>query len=316
MWHTRAVVRGVAAVAAAVAAAFSLTSSGQSAKQPVELGVLGNPARFAAITGQQSTARLLIAGWGARNFAQLFSMMGDHPMLGINAGTVISPAAIARGQDDDYLQALNAGIAEFGKPVYIRPLAEMNGHWNGYSAYDSSGRQRGPTHTTAMFKKAFARIYLAVHGGPDVNATLHTLGLPPFKGDLASNQLASVIWNPQGFGSPDLPGNSAQSYYPGDRYVDVVGDDLYFINGKAEWKAAEALYKAHPSKPFSFPEWGLWGLDDAGFVRAMATFVRTHPRTALISYYNGKPGSIFDLASKPQARAAYRRLILPLAARG
>jgi hypothetical protein len=86
MWHTRAVVRGVAAVAAAVAAAFSLATSGQSAKQPLELGVLGNPARFAAITGQQSTARLLIAGWGARNFAQLFSMMGDHPMLGINGG--------------------------------------------------------------------------------------------------------------------------------------------------------------------------------------------------------------------------------------
>ena len=92
-----------------------------------------------------------------------------------------------------------------------------------------------------------------------------------------------------------------------------MGDDLYFINGKAEWKAAEALYKAHPTKPFSFPEWGLWGIDDAGFVRAMAAFVRTHPRTSLISYYSGKPGSIFDLASKPRARAAYRQSIVPLA---
>jgi len=307
------VVRAVAASAVALAAACAFTISGHSARQPVQLGVLGDPARFASLTGQHSTSRLLIAGWGARNFAQLFSMMGDQPMLGLNAGTIISPAAIARGQDDDYLRSLNAGIAEFGKPVYIRPLAEMNGHWNGYSAFDASGRSRGAAYSTAEFRKAFARIYLAVHGGPAANASLQRLGLPPFKSDLEPNPFASVIWNPQGYGSPDIPANAAQAYYPGDKYVDVVGDDLYFINGKAEWKAAEALYKAHPSKPFSFPEWGLWGIDDVGFVRAMATFVRTHPRTTLISYYNGKPGSIFDLASKPRARAAYRQLIVPLA---
>jgi hypothetical protein len=44
----------------------------------------------------------------------------------------------------------------------------------------------------------------------------------------------------------------------------------------------------------------------------MATWVRTHPRTELISYYSGRPGSVFDLASKPASRAAYRTLITPL----
>ena len=84
------------------------------------------------------------------------------------------------------------------------------------------------------------------------------------------------MWNPQGYGSPDLPGNSAQAYYPGDRYVDVVGNDLYFIRGKAEWAAAERLYKAHPSKPYAFAEWGLWGIDDPSFIQRMAQFARTH----------------------------------------
>jgi hypothetical protein len=65
-------------------------------------------------------------------------------------------------------------------------------------------------------------------------------------------RLAAVVWNPQGYGSPDVPGNSAQVYYPADRYVDVVGDDLYDIGGKAEYAAADKLYRAHPSKPFSF----------------------------------------------------------------
>jgi len=40
--------------------------------------------------------------------------------------------------------------------------------------------------------------------------------------------------------------------------------------------------------------------------------VKTHPRTQLISYFNGKPGSIFDIRSKPSSLAAYRRFIAPL----
>jgi hypothetical protein len=94
--------------------------------------------------------------------------------------------------------------------------------------------------------------------------------------------------------------------------VDVVDDDLYDIGRRAEWAAAEALYKAHPRKPFAFPEWGLWGIDDPAFVQHMARFPRTHHRTELISYYNAKTGSLFDLASKPLSLAAYRRYIVPL----
>ena len=52
--------------------------------------------------------------------------------------------------------------------------------------------------------------------------------------------------------------------------MDVVANDLYYIRGKAEWAAAERFYDAHPSKPYAFAEWGLWGLDDAELRRAMA----------------------------------------------
>ena len=34
----------------------------------------------------------------------------------------------------------------------------MNGHWNPYSAYNEDGTSRGPDHSTAAFRKAFARI--------------------------------------------------------------------------------------------------------------------------------------------------------------
>ena len=89
-----------------------------------------------------------------------------------------------------------------------------------------------------------------------------------------------------------------------DRLVEraVVGDDLYDIRGHgATWTAAEALYRAHPTKAFAFPEWGLWGVDDPQFVRDMAKWVHTHRRTEFIVYYEGKPGSVFDLAAKPSA---------------
>jgi hypothetical protein len=283
----------------------------------VVLGVLGDPSRFQSLTQQRSLSRLLIVGWGqgatsGSPFADLFGMMGPLPVLGINPGGTPSPLVIARGGGDAYLVALSRAVHAWARPVYVRPLAEMNGHWNLYSAYDANGGQRGADRSTAAFRKAFARMYLILHGGQGVNAALRRLGLPPVSSALDPNPLVRVIWNPQGFGSPDVPGNSAAAYYPGDRYVDVVGDDIYDIGGSPQWAAAEALYKAHPNKPFSFPEWGLWGIDQPSFVDQMASFVRTHPRVELISYYSGKPGSIFDLASKPASRAEYRRVIAPL----
>jgi hypothetical protein len=121
-----------------------------------------------------------------------------------------------------------------------------------------------------------------------------------------------VMWNPQGYGSPDIKANSAQAYYPGDSFVDIVANDLYDIRFNAEWEANAALYAAHPSKPYAIGEWGLWGIDDPAFVRRMAGFVRNHPRVVLIAWFKSQSGSIFDLATKPKSRAAYHNYIVPL----
>ena len=313
--------RTVALVAGALVLCVGLgaTQAGGAGRH-VSLGLLGDPNRFEAQTGQQSRVRLLIVGWGQGGtpayFSSLLATMLGEPMLGLSTGPqggeAITPAQIAHGAGDAYLVAINQALADWGKPVYVRPFAEMNGYWNPYSAFNQNGSPRDAAHSTTAFRKAFARVYLILHGGPGVNGRLARLGLPPFQGTPHANANVRVVWNPQGYGDPDLPGNSAQAYYPGDRYVDVVADDLYFIRGKASWDAAEALYKAHPGKPFSFPEWGLWDIDDPAFVAQMASFLRSHPRVEEASYYSGKPGSVFDLASKPRARAAYRQLIVPL----
>jgi len=300
---------------AAFVAVAALVPAAQAAtlRSPVQLGIFGSIDRFQSLTGQQSQVGHVIVGWGQSTFAQIWPTLGPVPMLGFDNGQgTMTMQALARGTGDAYLLAMSESARGLGKPVYIRPFGEMNGHWNAYCAYDTNGTPRGIAYSTANFRKSFARIYLIMHGGPTVNATLKRLGLPPVSMEIPTNPFVKVIWNPQGYGSPDVPGNSAQAYYPGDRYVDVVGDDLYDIGGKAEFAAADKLYKAHPSKPFSFPEWGLWGIDDPKFVQQMATFVKSHPRTKLLSYFNAKPGSIFDLASKPKSLAAYKRYILPL----
>lgn len=305
--------------------AFCATSA-TAAPVPTLLGIKGDTGRFQTLTGQTSTVHHVIIGWGqgaswGSPFIDLFHQLGSEPMIGLSTsrtGTeAITPQQIARGAGDAYFVALNAAINTFGQAIYVRPFGEMNGYWNSYCAYTKSGAVK-PGHQTTWFRKAFARVYLIVHGGPlaTINAKLALLGMPPLAGtaDLPSNPFPTtrIVWNPQGFGDPDVPGNSAQAYYPGDAYVDVVGDDLYDIGGKAEWAAANALYKAHPGKPFSFPEWGLWGIDDPVFVKTMATFVRTHKRTEMIAYFESAAGSKFDLGSKPLSEAAYRKYITPL----
>jgi hypothetical protein len=287
------------------------------------LGVHGDAARFGAQTGQQTQIKHVFASFAQTNaLLRIVANMGPVPMLALNAGAygateTATPRGLAQGQNDDFLFRLNGVIADWaGERFYVRPFPEMNAHWESTCAYNQNGTRRGAAYSTAWNRKALARITVLLRGGlqADVNAKLAKLGLPGISRDLPSTApKLRIVWNPQGFGAPDVPGNSAQAYYPGDAYVDVVGDDLYDIRGHgATWAAAEKLYRAHPTKTFAFPEWGVWGFDDPQFIRDMATFVRTHPRVEFIAYNSGRPGSPWDLSVKPRSRTAYRALISPL----
>jgi Glycosyl hydrolase family 26 len=290
----------------------------------IALGVLGDATRFRAQTGQASTIRHTIISWNqgltwGTRLPALLDGMRPTPLLGIGTSDwrskaeVVSPKDIAQGRGDAFLVGLNGAIAQFGSLVYLRPLPEMNNYHRPFSAFDANGRSRGPTHATSVFRKAFARIAVVVRGGTaaSMNAKLRRLGLPPIANDLPSAPVR-IVWNPQGYGSPDLPQNSAQAYYPGDAYVDVVANDLYDQGFNAAWDANERLYAAHPGKRFAIGEWGLWSIDDPAFVGRMATFAKTHGRVEFVAYFSGPAGSPWDLAAKPASRAAYRKLVTPL----
>ena len=296
------------------------------------LGITGNQARFLSQTGQDSQVRQAFLGWGQGQsygspFASLLPTLAPIPMLHLGTGgrsrkETITPQGIATGQGDGYLVALAQAIAAWGKGIYIRPMAEMNNAGTFYSAYRSDGSPKDAAHSTAWYRKAFARIYLVVHGGPAaaINARLSQLGLPPLRGgDLRANRFPTVrvVWSPLASDSPRVPGNAAQNYYPGAAYVDVEGGDIYDeqLTDTAPWAGLEKLFDAARGrgKPFSVPEWGLRSVDDPTFVRHMCTFARTHPATELLAYFESRPDSDYDLGPKAESRAASRACLTPLA---
>jgi hypothetical protein len=313
----------VRAVRLVVAAALTAAFLAPAAHAGVILGVHGNAPRFASQTGQQSQIGLTFVSFAQGNvLARVAAAIGPVPMIALNTGSygaaqTATSRGIALGQNDRFLFQLNGVVARWpGTRFYVRAFPEMNAHWSGTSAYNRDGTRRDAAHSTQWTRKAFARIAVVLRGGTRdvVSASLAKLGLPGIAADLpVTTPKLRMVWNPQGFGAPDVPGNSAQAYYPGDAYVDVVGDDLYDMPGHgATWSAAQKLYDAHPSKPFAFPEFGLWGFDDPQFIRDMAKWVRQHRRVEFISYFSGRSGSIWDLATKPASRSAYRALITPL----
>jgi Glycosyl hydrolase family 26 len=296
-----------------------------SAGSAVRLGVVGDKPRFHRQTGQVSQIHMKYSTWntGLNRPDTMDSWFQTHlpiPMITLHTKNkydkeAITPRGLARGRGDRFLLQISRAAHRFGRETYIRPFAEMNGHWNYYCAYNKNGTYRGVSHSTANFKRAFRRVYLIMHGGPraQINAKLAALNMPALRTshDVPENPRVKVFWNPQGYGSPNIRKNSANAYYPGDKYVDVFGNDLYDIGYRAAWDANSTLFKSHPSKPFLIGEWGLWGIDDPSFIRHMAHFVAAHPRVKGIVWYKSQKGSIFDIGSKPKSLAAYKKYIVP-----
>jgi hypothetical protein len=336
----RGVVTAVTTLAAALVALALLTGAtatvnghdDQGAASAPLLGVVGDLSRFDARTGEHSSVGEAFLSWGQGQtfgapFGVLFASLGTVPMieLGTNAHgrEAITPGAIAAGTGDSYLLALNHAISAWGRAIYVRPLAEMNNAENDYSGFTASGQARGPAYAPSMYRKAFARIYVLLHGGSTaaVDAKLAALGLPPLQpsSQAYANPFPTlrIIWSPLASDNPAIPANAAQEYYPGASYVDVEGGDIYDeqLTDTAPWPGLEALYQQSAARhePFSIPEWGLAGVDDPAFVRHMCSFLETHRLTEASVYYTSQAGSRYDLGSKPESTQAYRACLTPLA---
>jgi hypothetical protein len=300
-----------------VAVFFVPSASGGGAGRNLPVGVYGNAARFDRMTGQHTDSVLAFIGWDqgrtwGKTYDYFLDTLGDRPHIALKTdrpGGLISTRAIALGQGDAHLTGLAQAISDSGKPVLLRPLGEMNNTLNPYC-----GCRGNSANSPKWFRKAFQRIYLITHGGTaDVlTAKLRRLGMPGVSADVPENPYPrlTVVWNPLAVGEPPVAHNGFRDYFPGLKFFDMYGNDYYDFGSYAFVRTTD-LYNAYPSKPYVFPEWGL-SVDDPAFIQAFAGFVKSHRRVKFIGFYNGKPGSRVDLATKPRARAAYKRLIVPM----
>lgn len=290
-------------------------------------GTKSTPVEFRQLTRQRHGIHLISLGWGQTiswgggidRFLGEASAGDYRLMLQLTTNTkhsrgeAIAPRGIARGRGDAYLVALARHLNASRQYVYVRPMAEMNGHWNAWCAFNADGTPRNRSHSARQYRRAFRRIAIIMRGGGTavVNARLASAGLTALRvaddGYAGSGRVA-LVWNPQGEGSPNVRGNQPPDYYPGRRYVDYVANDLYSINGRANWRANDALYARYSTKPFMVAEWAPWGHDEPEFISRMFSWVIDHPRTKALVYFNGSSSTTFSLATKRRSLRKYREI--------
>ncbi len=231
---------------------------------------------------------------------------------------VITPKEIARAQGDDYLLRLNRSFAAHAMRAYIRPLDEPNRCLNVYTAIRCDGSGNGARHTTHWYKQAFRRMYLILHGGAKrsvIDRKLRKLHLPPLRRKRGKEPRVlprapvSPIWSPLANEAPSVRGNSAAAYFPGNRYLDWVATDI--CSRYTDFGAITRFYRHYAKhKPFAITEFGLWGSDDAAFVRHLLRWVRARRKTRMLVYYQdfGRKNP-FRIQNFPQGRATLKHAL-------
>lgn len=128
---------------------------------------------------------------------------------------------ILDGQYDEFLRDYAQVVADFEHPVLFRLGNEMNGDWCPYSSYNTA-------RDTSMYKEFYKYVYSFFE---EVEA-----------------QNVIWIWNPNCVSFPDFNWNNEMMYYPGDKYVDIVGmtaynTGTYYSSMGETWTEFDELYE-------------------------------------------------------------------------
>jgi hypothetical protein len=259
--------------------------------------------------------------WERTHTLGVVSQSTGFPATG---GSDIAPQRIAKGYADHYLLRINAILGNLRRPTYIRLFPEMNGHWNPYCVYNADGTRRGSKYTHSDFKRAWRRFVTIVRGGrrARVNARLRRKGMPlihrarsnhdPIYGrrDVPrrlDRPKVAFMWVPQTFGGPNIPGNQPRDYWPGKRFVDWVGADI-FSKFQSAFDELVAFQRRYRKYPFVVGEYSPWDGDPGGaFTRRLLDWGERHKRVrAMIYYRSTTAGSVYDINHYGAARKVLR----------
>jgi len=165
-------------------------------------------------------------------------------------------------------------VAEGYSNTIIRIMWEMNGNWE-------------PWGTQALTAAEYISIYQA--------AEQAFAAVPGNHFTYAWNVSAGTV----------EPGRAEFDTYPGNAYVSTVGIDVY--NEWADYNNLAAIISFAQShgKPLSLDEWGLYGVDDPGFIDTIASVVRNPANDVTLQAYFSYGTN--DITQFPASEAEYKR---------
>lgn len=258
---------------------------------------------FAAEVGHPVAIAADYQGWpyqGGFNLAQAEAAAGSGAIEEINwepwdyAQGLNQPAysdrAIAAGAYDNYLASWAAGAKAYGKPIFVRFAAEMNGDWDSW-AVGVNGN------TSADYVAMWRHVYTFVRDQGALNV--------------------SWVWSP----NVSFPGSTPLAdVYPGNDYVDVVALDGYnwgTATPGTQWQSYETIFgpdlQTLAALALGKPVWIAetasveQGGDKAAWVTEMVKGVLSAPQVVGFAWFDIKQGPAdWTIGSSPSALAAFR----------
>ena len=247
---------------------------------------------------------------------------GAVPLITWQTGSSISPKTIANGgatssgkRSDYVILRVASDLRTYSKPTFLRIDQEMNAYWFAWCAYNSDGTPRA--NTTEDFKDMWRRMRIIFEGGTvsEMNSKLAAQGMPPLDpqvGTSAASKGLSSTTDPNAYlaptnnvafvfnpidrpGLPNIPGNQWADYYPGDNYVDWVGQTFYDgvdqVSTDARLAHVNTFYEDFAvghDKPYMMGEWGLMQHegDDPAYIERVLDWQKDHPRVKALVYFN------------------------------
>lgn len=205
---------------------------------------------------------------------------------------------ILNGEYDEYFTNYAHSLKQFGKPIIFRLNNEMNGDWCWYSAF-----------YTARDSDIYKELWYYIRGIFDREGVDNLIW----------------VWNPHDVSLPNFSWNHSLAYYPGDKYVDVVGmtgynNGTYFAGEK--WRTFSQIYQELYGeyidlfdKPFMLTEFSSnsIGGNKAAWIDDMFNQIEKYPNIKVAVWWNGvdydknnNPGRIYLIDDSPEVIEAMK----------
>lgn len=182
----------------------------------------------------------------------------------------IDPRLITNGSQDALITTRARAVAAYGKPMFIRWGAEMNGNWY---AWSGTAVGNDPSKFVAAWRH-IRNVFSAVG--------VHN---------------AAWVWAPNADSHPGgtsvTSWNNWRNYYPGDAYVDWVGIDGYNWGSIDSWQTIGQVmgpvYADYAGrKPIMIAETGSIeaGGNKAAWLADASVWIKAHPSIAAFVYFD------------------------------